>query len=253
MDDQAVQLLTSLSSPAVFINIGEFGGNRNHNRSLSTDGRSLISISSWPVKGSEMGSNACQRRRHHGFTLIELLMVIAIIGILISMLMPAVNSTRESARRTQCGSNLRQLAVAVLNFESAHGHLPPSATIHIEDTSAEADGSWGVHGRILPYLEENDVYQRVDTNTAWDYQAAVDRLLVPTFQCPSDPNASRLRDPGRNRSQLYSTCFGFNLGTWLIYDFVNQQYGNGVFYPESNLPLAEIKDGSRRTLVAAEV
>ena len=89
-------------------------------------------------------------RRSSGFTLVELLVVIAIIGTLVGLLLPAIQSAREAARATQCKNNLHQLGLAVLNYESAQSHLPPGAIVELNSTSTANNGSWGVHGRILP-------------------------------------------------------------------------------------------------------
>ena len=89
----------------------------------------------------------------HGFTLVELLVVIAIIGILVSLLLPAVNGAREAARRTQCLNNIRQLALGIINFESANGKFPPSWN---------TEGGWSVHARTLPYIEETVLGDNVD-------------------------------------------------------------------------------------------
>lgn len=95
------------------------------------------------------------RSHRQAFTLVELLVVIAIIGVLIALLLPAIQAARESARRSQCGNNLRQLALSILNFESAQRHLPPSATVDLSPTASAANSEpWSVFGRILPFMEK---------------------------------------------------------------------------------------------------
>lgn len=191
--------------------------------------------------------------RLSGFTLVELLVVIAIIGVLVGLLLPAVQAAREAARRIQCQNNLRQLALGVLNYESTNRHLPPSALVDLSVTSTGNNGSWGVHGRILNFLEEENLRNLVDIETAWDFQQAISGVRIPVFQCHSDPQSGRLRDPGNNMALLYPTNYGFNLGTWFVYDPQTHQGGNGPFFPNSNLPMARIKDGTSKTMLCAEV
>ncbi len=187
------------------------------------------------------------------FTLVELLVVIAIIAMLVALLLPAVQAAREAARRTQCKNNLRQLALATLNYESARGHLPPSAEVNLSVTETGNNGSWGVHGRVLPYLEEASLYDRVSLDTAWDYQKAIDALQIPVYQCPSDGGAEQMRDPGKGRARLFATTYGFNFGTWFVFDPETRRGGDGLFYPNSNMKLAKVVDGTSKTMLAAEV
>lgn len=192
------------------------------------------------------GSIAAQR----AFTLVELLVVIAIIGILVALLLPAIQSAREAARRSSCLNHLKQLSLAVLNYESVAGHLPPSTEI---TGAAGNNGAWGVHGRILPFLEEGSLYRAVDLDTAWDFQEAIDGLRIPTFGCPSDEKSFELRDPGGGKSRLYPTSYGFNFGTWFVYDPSTGKGGDGMFYPDSDLSVARVTDGTSKTLLVAEV
>ncbi len=103
-------------------------------------------------------------RKHAGFTLVELLVVIAIIGLLIALLLPAIQSAREAARRTSCTNNLKQIALALLNYESSAGQFPlGSYTAVQEDHPAEEDGlSWA--SQILPQLEEQAIYDTLKNN-----------------------------------------------------------------------------------------
>ena len=111
--------------------------------------------------------NECRALRYRdAFTLVELLVVIAIIGILIALLLPAVQSAREAARRIQCQNNLKQLSLAVLNFEAAHGILPPAgqwhdAVLHRSYSyTKDVYANWAV--LILPQLENQAVYDTID-------------------------------------------------------------------------------------------
>ncbi len=128
-------------------------------------------------------------RDRRAFTLVELLVVIAIIGILIALLLPAVQAAREAARRLQCSNNLKQVGLALLSYESSHGVFPPGAL-------ETADGlhwghSWWV--RILPYIEQNTIYDQFDQEgppTGWlggnDHNADLLRKkYFPFMRCPS--------------------------------------------------------------------
>jgi prepilin-type N-terminal cleavage/methylation domain-containing protein/prepilin-type processing-associated H-X9-DG protein len=198
-------------------------------------------------------SPAPRRPRQCGFTLIELLVVIAIIAVLIALLLPAVQQAREAARRMQCRNNLKQIGLALHNYESSHGFLPPSATI---GTIGQIDqnASWSVHGRILPYLDQAALYDRVDLTVAWDDQAVIAGLKVSIYSCPSDPNSDTPRDVSpKLASPLYPTTYGFNFGTWLVYDPATGQMGDGAFGPNSRIGFRSFLDGTSNTLMAAEV
>ncbi len=137
-------------------------------------------------------------RRRRGFTLIELLVVIAIIAILVSLLLPAVQQAREAARRTQCKNNLKQLALALHNYESAHSTLPPSRlnpNFVIEDhPNGGASGYQSWTTLALPYLEQANLASAINFSLPWSALAnrpAVSQV-VPTFVCPTAPGSDRV-------------------------------------------------------------
>jgi len=191
--------------------------------------------------------------KSQAFTLVELLVVIAITGILIGMLLPAVQQIRESARRTTCLNNARQTVLAVHNYESAFRRLPPSYEIEQGSILAGNNGSWSIHGRLLPYIEQANAFDRIDLNIAWDAQSAtgVPTTRIPLYQCASETNDTvRLRngDPF-----VYPQNYGFNFGSWLAYDPVSGQRGDGPFYVNSKTTFGSISDGTSNTLCVAEV
>jgi prepilin-type N-terminal cleavage/methylation domain-containing protein len=179
-------------------------------------------------------------KKRMGFTLIELLVVIAIIAILVALLLPAVQQAREAARRSQCKNNLKQLGIALHNYLDTHSVLPPGATIDLSVGSTANNTSWGVHGRILPFISESNLANEIDLSQAWDGQLAISGIKVDVFACPSDPKSDLSRDPGSGRPILYPTTYGFNYGTWFV-------------YPNSRQRDSSITDGMSNTLAAAEV
>src|SRR5438067_778923 len=99
--------------------------------------------------------------RRRGFTLIELLVVLTIVAVMVGLLLPAVQRVRESANRIRCSNNLKQIGLALHNYEARIGAFPPAGDYPIGHTSPD---TYSVHARILPYLEQASVYQLVDLN-----------------------------------------------------------------------------------------
>jgi prepilin-type N-terminal cleavage/methylation domain-containing protein/prepilin-type processing-associated H-X9-DG protein len=190
-----------------------------------------------------------------GFTLVELLVVIAIVATLIGLLLPAVQGARETARRMACSSNLRQLALATLVYESTNRRLPPSM-LHTPGTVfANNNGSWSIHGRILPYIEEAAAAVKVNLEVAYDMPpnstSGVPTTRIAVFMCPSEAN-----DRIRLKSGVpfvYPHNYGFNFGSWFVYDPATGTGGDGVFFPNSRLKLGQVSDGASKTLCVAEV
>lgn len=151
--------------------------------------------------------------RRNAFTLVELLVVIAIIGILVGLLLPAVQQIREAARRSQCQNNLKQQALAMHNFESAFKRLPIGVQVrdngganpYSSVTSATKEGYWAWSTFILPYVEQQGAYDSLDprnTNTLGQRLGLttqvgnevinVAKASIPTFLCPSDPSTQKV-------------------------------------------------------------
>jgi prepilin-type N-terminal cleavage/methylation domain-containing protein len=188
-------------------------------------------------------------RRARGFTLIELLVVIAIIAVLIALLLPAVQQAREAARRSQCKNNLKQIGLALHNYLDANSVFPPSFCF-------STNGSWSIHGRILPYLEQASAYQKVRLDLDWanpiNLATGVQMLRIPVYVCPSEANDA-MHYAGPGEGNIYPHSYGFNFGTWLVYNPVTGGGGDGVFHPNSKTRPASITDGLTNTLCSTDV
>src|SRR5262245_26488194 len=182
-----------------------------------------------------------------GFTLVEILVGIAIIGILVALLLPAIQASREAARRTQCQNNMKQAALALQNYESAKKTFPPFCelprTTTFQPFSAQA--------RLLPYLEEENVAHLIDFEVAVPFTAhpEVARLRIDTYMCPSEEN-----DRSRTTPTLvyYPLNYVLNEGTWFIYDPVSDKVGDGAFAPNRSFKPGQISDGLSHTLAISE-
>jgi prepilin-type N-terminal cleavage/methylation domain-containing protein/prepilin-type processing-associated H-X9-DG protein len=175
--------------------------------------------SGWIACSSEATTRRmCHVRRElatfRAFTLVELLVVIAIIGILVAVLLPAVQAAREAARRSQCLNNLRQLGVAILNYENAHKTFPPGGVTKGECCAATSAAGWTIY--ILPYVEEQALYDKYDFNepneSATDANgnglanSKVREANPKVFDCPTDEDTDLNDNPasGPGSGVLYN-------------------------------------------------
>ena len=203
-------------------------------------------------------------RKQHGFTLVELLVVIAIIGVLVGLLLPAVQSAREAARRMQCQNNLRQLGLAAHNHESAMKYLPPAYRAQQIGMAPGYFDLWGTLALLTPYLEQTNVYNSIDLSltmyqltSPFGIQAPVAvKTRVPTFLCPSDKGQSVCSNAYAIVGELAPNNYAFCLGTgttrgrtgWLG----SPWDADGVFFASSKIRLTDIKDGTSNTIGASE-
>ena len=193
--------------------------------------------------------------RRAGFTLVELLVVIAIIGVLVALLLPAVQMAREAARRTHCSNNLRQLGLAALNFEGVHGHLP------VGSESKEIPGApgyphnfyrWSSLAHLSPYFEQGNLYSTIDLATPLyapptfgiaPQNAAAVATVLPMLLCPSDEG--RVVTPGFGPTN-YAGCAGTGRGGGTPF------LTDGIFYINSQTSFGDMSDGSSNTALFSE-
>jgi prepilin-type N-terminal cleavage/methylation domain-containing protein/prepilin-type processing-associated H-X9-DG protein len=187
-----------------------------------------------------------RRTRRTGFTLVELLVVIAIIAMLIGLLLPAIQRAREAANRAKCANNLKQIGLAVHNFESANRYLPANGLFGLDNYS--------VHARILPYIEQANLYLLVDLRASAVSQPAVTSQRIAIYVCPNEVNDKpRPGSPAR-----YPTSYGTGWGDWPIAYWITSTGGNGAFpinpaAEKTGLSMADITDGTSSTVGFAEV
>jgi prepilin-type N-terminal cleavage/methylation domain-containing protein len=224
-------------------------------------------------------------RRRDGFSLVELLVVMAILALLVGMLMPAIQAARESARQAQCRNRLRQIGIALVDYETTHGLFPPGyVTTVVKETPPTAPATppgtpnpsgirrwdappptlrvepsqpgWSWLAYLLPFLEENALWARIDLSTAVEDPQNADIRTAPLWiaNCPSDDGSGEftvldeINNPlGRSATNSYVACFG-------SYGLINTDpdSGNGLFQRNSRISEKDITDGLSKTIAIGE-
>jgi prepilin-type N-terminal cleavage/methylation domain-containing protein/prepilin-type processing-associated H-X9-DG protein len=194
------------------------------------------------------------RESSAAFSLVELLIVIAIIAVLVGFLLPAVQAARESSRRNDCLNHLRQLATAMHNFETSHGHLPPGSTAHADPNDPATPHTfyrWSAFAHVLPFFENAALHDqlnltlpmyRKDFSISPENEAALEQV-ISLLLCSSDRG---LKVSPRFGPTNYAASAGSGVegGTPLATD--------GVFFINSQTSLEEIRDGTSQTIFLAE-
>lgn len=199
--------------------------------SLPNQSQSLPQLADQPATKTD--------RRIHGFTLIELLVVLAIIGILVGLLLPAVQSVREASRKVSCQNRIKNLDLATLSFESTHERFPHGASFQNEI-------SWAVF--CLPWLGEENLHDRFDFSSKWNEGAnfALSQKSLPIFSCPTS-----------HKTYDGKTDYSGISGSWRTEIPIPRFHHNGIFYPaalstSTAVEMRTVIDGTSNTICIAE-
>jgi prepilin-type N-terminal cleavage/methylation domain-containing protein len=220
-----------------------------------------------------VGSRGPSARR--GFTLVELLVVVAIIAVLVSLLLPAVQAAREQARRSQCTNNLKQIVLALHNYHSSHDSFPGAYGARNASTFLiyPTYGAWSPQTLLLPFIEQQQVYNNLNLGVmnryllsnsyqplpgdGYEFQVTGVTTRIPAFLCPSSPlplgKDMGVPKPGNNYFASVGSTLNFNCDPYSVPPMPTSAYPNGLFAvngPEWGF--RDITDGTSNTIVFSE-
>jgi prepilin-type N-terminal cleavage/methylation domain-containing protein len=187
-------------------------------------------------------------RQRPAFTLIELLVVIAIIAVLVGLLLPAVQKVRDAAARIKCGNNLKQIGLALHNYESVAQKYPPGGIYPVGVTSNDV---YSVQARLLPFLEQGNLYAKIDLNAIPATQLNVIGQRIAVYLCPAEVR-DQPRDQGGGKV-TYPLNYAANLGTWFVWNPATGQGGNGALPVNMQTKPTDFLDGLSNTIAFSEV
>ncbi len=205
-----------------------------------------------------------KRKPSRGFTLVELLVVIAIIGILVALLLPAVQAAREAGRRSQCSNNLKQLGLAAHNYHDTYKLFPTGAPQGLynnnwygDPTVNDLDRSCWI-GMLLPQMEQGPMGDQLRAfmaaPTSYTCVAPFANTVLPTLICPSDGNSPKIANVPGNEQGVHSNYVG-NAGSGVVTpaSSPNGANLNGIFFGRSRVKMASVTDGTSNTLFFSEL
>jgi prepilin-type N-terminal cleavage/methylation domain-containing protein len=222
-----------------------------------------------------MVQKGVSRSTRQAFTLVELLVVIAIIGILVALLLPAIQAAREAARRSECSNHLKQIGIALHNYHDTYGRFP-SLEIHTEAFLRGDNNDWGNSTGnwmlfLLPFIEEQAAYEEVDFKVRWDATGDTGinnkdavRRKYETYLCPSHPEQDKVSGNGFDAHIVhYFGVYGSmdppggrarqRWGCRSCSDSGNNSQGRGIMYYNSGTTMAQVLDGTANTIIVTEV
>ncbi|MCA9153760.1 MAG: DUF1559 domain-containing protein [Planctomycetales bacterium] len=202
-----------------------------------------------------LANQPSRARTARGFTLIELLVVIAIIGVLVAMLLPAVQAAREAARRSSCSNNLKQLGLAMHNYENTYRVFP--------GLSITSQYGFSVQARLLPFIEQKNLQDLIDFNQPLMLGSGGSQTLNPVhsipaaqplevFLCPSDGESPIFQNANTGVNEFAGTNYVVCTGSGTNANYDTRAMSDGMFWWGSNTGFRDMTDGSSNTLVLSE-
>jgi prepilin-type N-terminal cleavage/methylation domain-containing protein len=202
---------------------------------------SIVGEGSFAPIASPLQASPQQQRPRAGFTLVELLVVIGIIGVLVSLLLPAVHAVREAARQTACKNNLRQIGLALHNYHDTHQTLPPGCLEWRPWNGPRSHRQFAWSAMLLPFIEQSNLHRIIDWGQAYDAEvnAPAAHTDLTIYLCPTEPELQ----PGRGLIS-YGGLFGELI--------VDREQNDGLFVYDRAFRFRDILDGLSNTLAISE-